>query len=106
MTNPIFRCYRTDGRQLAFYPQKLAEIGIAPGSVARCTGFKDDKGRLLFEGDYVEIYNHNNEMLHHGFVKYSPERTAFILVDEFGRLSYFDTLAELARNKICLKVKS
>ena len=60
-------------------------LDILPYSAQRCTMLVDSGGVLIYEGDYVEIYDTNGDVLYRGTVIYSDRKAAYLLVDENGK---------------------
>ena len=59
---------------------------------------------LIYEGDYVEIYDNNGDVLYSGTVIYSDRKAAFLLVDENGKDVSDQPLGALCKDHIFHKV--
>lgn len=75
-------------------------------AIQRCTGLKDSKGKLIFEGDYVRFEHvpNSNCLLHYSpdysyMVKWHIDEAAFVIADSCDP-AYFNRMSDVLKLKV------
>lgn len=97
----LFKAKKFDGRMVTITTENMPDVQIFPFSVKRCTGIVDDGNVMIYEKDYLEIYDKNGDLLYSGTVIYSTTKGAFILVDEKWANLTDKPIGELIKDRIC-----
>ena len=101
----LFRAKNFDDKITVLDTEYFRLFEIYPFSIKRCTGILDGKNVLIFEGDELEVYTKNGDLLYSGTVIYSTRKGAFILVDEKWANITDIPIGELIKDRTAYVVK-
>lgn len=79
-----FRFWDENDKKMVFVGEDFKDFAAfaeanSKGNLMINTGIKDIKGRLIFDGDYVSVYNTYKEAYYKGKIKYIPSRCEFVI---------------------------
>ena len=101
----LFKAKSFDDTQRIIDTEFFRLCEIYPFSIKRCTGVQDNWGNLIFEGDELEVYTKNGDLLYSGTVIYSTQKGAFILADENWANITDVPIGELIKDRVAYKKK-
>lgn len=97
----LFKAKKFDGTKTVIETEFFRLCEIYPFSIKRCTGVQDDGDHLIYEGDELEAYDKNGDVLYSGTVIYSTIKGAFILAGKDGKNVSDLPIGELIKDRIC-----